>query len=65
MLTQRIDAALDALATCRNRLPVLREVFGPGAPERAAVDDLLGAIERADAAILTPHGGRPRLSTDR
>jgi hypothetical protein len=53
MLARRLDSALDALAACRDRLSVLREVFGPGAPERAAVDDLLAAMERADAVILT------------
>jgi hypothetical protein len=55
MLTRRIDAALDALAACRSRLPGLRDVFRPGAPERAALDDLLAALERTDAVI----GSRP------
>ena len=53
MLTQRIDAALDALAACRARLPGLRDVFRPGAPERAALDDLLAALERTDAVMLS------------
>jgi len=57
MLTRRIDAALDALAACRSRLPGLRDVFRPGAPERAALDDLLAALERTDAVI----GSRPRI----
>lgn len=58
MLTRRIDAALDALAACRNRLPGLRDVFRPGAPERAALDELLAALERTDAVI----GSRPRIA---
>jgi hypothetical protein len=52
MLTERIDAALEALAACRSRLPDLRDVFRPGAPERAVLDDLLAAMARADAVIL-------------
>ena len=59
MLTQRIDAALDALATARERLPVLREVFSPAAPERSAIDDLLAALDRADAAMQSS-ARRPR-----
>ena len=58
MLTRRIDAALDVLAACRDRLPHLRDVFGPGAPERAALDELLAAMARADAVILTRPPGR-------
>jgi hypothetical protein len=51
MLTRRIDAALDALAVCRTRLPDLREVFRPGDPERAALDDLQAALMRVDAVL--------------
>jgi len=36
MLTRRIDAALEALWTCRQRLPLLRDLYRPGSPERAA-----------------------------
>jgi hypothetical protein len=53
MLTRRIDAALEALAACRSRVPGLRDVFRPGGPERAALDDLLAALERTDAVILS------------
>jgi len=53
MLSRRIDAALDALAACRSRVPGLRDVFRPGGPERAALDDLLAALERTDAVILS------------
>jgi hypothetical protein len=59
MLSQRIDAALDALAVCRSGLPGLRDVFRPGAPERAALDDLLAALARTDAVILSRRPVRP------
>jgi hypothetical protein len=59
VLTRRIDAALDALAACRNRLPGLRDVFRPGAPERTVLDDLLAALARTDAVILARPPGRP------
>ena len=59
MLTQRIDGALDALAACRSRLPDLRDVFRPGAPERAALDDLLAALARTDAVILSRRPSGP------
>jgi hypothetical protein len=58
MLTQRIDAALDALAACRSRMPGLRDVFQSGGPERAALDDLLAALERTDAVILSPRASQ-------
>ena len=56
MLTRRIDAALDALAECRLRVPGLRDVFRPDAPERAALDDVLAAMERFRA--VAQGGGR-------
>ena len=59
MLSRRIDAALDALAACRNRLPDLRDVFRPGGPERAVLDDLLAALERTDAVILSRRPASP------
>ena len=59
MLTQRIDAALDALAACRRRLPGLRDVFRPGTPERAVLDDLLAAMARTDAVILSRRPSSP------
>jgi len=52
MLTRRIDAALDTVAACRNRLPPLRDLFRDGTCERAALDNLLEALERANDALL-------------
>ena len=52
MLTRRIDTALDAIARCRNQVPLLSALYRPGAPERAALDDLLAALRRTDAALL-------------
>jgi hypothetical protein len=59
MLSERIDAALDALAACRIRVPGLRDVFRPGAPERVALDDLLAALARTDAVILSRRPSTP------
>jgi hypothetical protein len=52
MLTRRIDSAIESLWTCRERLPFLRELYRPGSPERAALDDVLAAIRRADTVLL-------------
>ena len=51
MFTRRIDAALDALAVCHDRLPVLREAFQPNTRERNALDDLTTALGRAREAL--------------
>ncbi len=51
MYTRRIDAALDALADCAERLPWLREAYGPGTPECAALDEVLRALETARASL--------------
>ena len=61
MLTDRIDAALSALADCRRRLPDLRDIYHPGAPERLALNDLLDALRRTDEVLL---GRRPTLRID-
>lgn len=53
MLTRRIDKALAAMADCRARVPALRDVYPSGSPERAALDELLNAANRADA-VLAP-----------
>lgn len=53
MLTHKIDAALDALLACAMRLPALRDCYRPGTPERAALDNLLAALQHADAALFT------------
>ena len=57
MLTRRIDAALEAIDRCRSRVPFLNEMYRPGTPERIAVDDLIEALNRADAALFgrCPH----------
>ncbi|MDR3506330.1 MAG: hypothetical protein P4L64_00365 [Caulobacteraceae bacterium] len=49
MLTRKIDAALDAMALCRSRAPILRDCYRSGSPEREAVDAVLAALERFDA----------------
>ena len=54
MFTRRIDAALDALVVCRERLPALREAFHPETSERAALDDLAAALNRARDALAAP-----------
>ena len=59
MLTRRIDAALEALWTCRERLPLLRDLFQPGSRERAAIDAVIAAIADADAALGAAAGGEP------
>lgn len=51
MLTRKIDAALDALDACRARAPGLRDCYRPGSPERDALDALLAALERTEAAL--------------
>lgn len=58
MRTRRLDAAFDALSACRSRVPFLRDVYRPGTPERVAVDDLLNALARLDAAKVA-HYERP------
>ena len=54
MLTRRIDAALNALTECRARLPPLRDLYRPGSAERAALDDLLEALNRTNEALRSP-----------
>jgi hypothetical protein len=51
MLTRRIDAALDAIAACSERVPMLRDLYRDGTPERAALDDLINAARRASGAL--------------
>jgi hypothetical protein len=57
MLTRRIDAALDAIAACRDRVPALRDLYRDGTPERAALDVLIDAARRANGVLS---GGGPR-----
>ncbi|QUD89845.1 hypothetical protein [Phenylobacterium montanum] len=52
MLTQKIDGALDAILACMMRVPALRDAYRPGTPERAALDDLLASLQRADAVLF-------------
>lgn len=54
MLTRKIDAALNALDACRASAPGLRDCYRPGSPERAALDELMAALERTDAALRSP-----------
>ncbi|HEX4184191.1 MAG TPA: hypothetical protein VHY34_13130 [Caulobacteraceae bacterium] len=62
MLTRRIDAALDALQACRERLPRLRDLYRPGSPERVALDEVVTAIGRADQ-VMRPSRGAPAAAT--
>lgn len=59
MLTRRIDAAIASLWTCRERLPFLRDQYRPDTRERAAIDDVLAAVARADAVLLHPNAKAP------
>ncbi len=52
MLTRRIDAALEALWTCRERLPLLVDIYRPETPERAALEGVVAAIANADKMLL-------------
>ena len=54
MLTRKIDAALDALAACRSRTPDLLDCYRPGAPERAALEGLMAALDETYRALATP-----------
>jgi hypothetical protein len=56
MLTHRIDAALDAIAACRERVPALRDLYRDGSREREALDDLIAAARRANGLLA---GGSP------
>ena len=56
MLTRRIEDALDSLWVCRERLPMLRDLFRDGSPERAALDD---AIRRADKVMCVGKAASP------
>ena len=64
MLTHKIDGALDALLACMMRLPALRDCYRPGTPERAALDDLMAALQRTDA-VLFDRGAVTSASADR
>ena len=54
MYTRRIDAALDALANCRDRVPPLRDLYRPGTRERRELDALIEALGRAQKALHGP-----------
>ena len=51
MLSRRVDAALQSMRDCRERVPFLRDQYRPGSAERAALDELLDAHQRANAAL--------------
>jgi len=59
MLTQRIDAALNAIAACKVKAPLLADCYRPGTPERIALEGLLAALETVDAALLRPDAQAP------
>jgi hypothetical protein len=62
MLTQRIDAALNAIAACKVRTPLLADCYRPGTPERIALEGLLVALETVDAALLR-RDAQPPITT--
>ncbi len=51
MLTRSIDAAFDALASCRQRVPFLRDLYPVNSPERAALEGVIEAVTHADAVL--------------
>lgn len=59
MLTRDVDAAYDAIERCRIRAPVLKWYYRPGTNERAAIDELLAAIERLEATLTAPSASPP------
>ena len=54
MLTRRIDAALQAMSDCRERLPQLCEIHRPGSAEREALEALLMAHRLAHHVLSRP-----------
>jgi hypothetical protein len=54
MITRKIDAALEAMASCRACLPDLRDLYRKDSPERVALDDLLKALRRTDDVLVDP-----------
>ena len=54
MLTRSIDAAVEALLECHERVPFLRDLQPEGSARRLAWDNVLTAIERAKAAMTAP-----------
>jgi hypothetical protein len=51
MLTQRIDAAIRAMADCQAHVPNLRDLYRAGSRERAALTRVLTAIEQANQEL--------------
>jgi len=62
MLTGRIDRALEALISCREHVPLLRDLYGSGSPERAALDAVLDRVRLADDLLTA---GTSRRSASR
>jgi hypothetical protein len=54
MVTQSLDRAFAAMDECRRRTPDLTAVFGPGTPEREALNALIAALDLAQRALRTP-----------
>ena len=63
MFTQRIDAALDAIAACKVKAPLLADCYRPGTPERIAREGLLVALETVDAALLRRDAQAPGIAS--
>lgn len=52
MWTRRIDRALEAIGSCRRRLPELGELYPAGSPEREAIDKAVAAVEQARRVVF-------------
>jgi hypothetical protein len=59
MLTRQIDAAMYAMQTCGEHVPFLRDQYRPGSMERAALDDVLASLKRADAVLFSAAAEAP------
>jgi hypothetical protein len=64
VLTRRIDQALEALILCRERLPFLRDLYGSGSHERAALDALLEGLRQTDHVLAGVRSRFPRASPE-
>jgi hypothetical protein len=63
MWTRRIDRALEAMMSCRRRLPDLAELYAAGSPEREALIRAVAAVEDAQRVIFGRHARPPTPPT--
>jgi len=55
MWSRRIDAALDAISSCKRRLPELADLYRADSPEREAIDKAVAAVEHAQRVVFKAH----------